>query len=336
MVGGHELDRLAAEDADAVEFAAVEQHLGKARVVGRAAEHASEESVAGTQVSRARPDFFSGLGTIARDEIALGVPGVVGDETSFVGVIAVEARVVHAERIEEALAEEFIEVLAGQTGEEEREHIEVGTVVPTVAGMGVEGHVSDGEDHLLVAARRIVDQRVAGHESGALRGSYEQRIVGGRQFADGRQPRGHGHQVHDHNVAPGGLGVHGREGAAQSIVGRRLDRDEAVAELGEPAGNRVVEFEGAFLEQAHQDDCRDRLGLRVHAEEAVHAKRRVSLDVEAARCVGMDHLAVAQDHRDRAGEIASRDCFIDHVFDQCEAIGVEADGLRIGSGECVE
>ena len=84
-------------------------------------------------------------------------------------------------------------------------------------------------------------------------------------------------------------------------MGWGLDRHQAVGELREPTGDRVVEFEGAFLEEAHQHDGRDRLGLRVHAEEAVHADGGVALDIESAGRVGVDELAVTQDDGDRAG-----------------------------------
>ena len=52
--------------------------------------------------------------------------------------------------------------------------------------------------------------------------------------------------------------------------------------------------------------------------------------------MGVDDLAVAQDDRDCSGEVSGGHRFIGHVFDQGEAIGVEADGGWIGCGEGAE
>jgi hypothetical protein len=124
---------------------------------------------------------------------------------------------------------------------------------------------------------------------------------------------------------PHGLGRRHRERLVLAAAGPH----PRVRKRGDEALDRVVELERAFLPQQHRRDGCDRLGHRVDAELRVELDRQARLDVAQAALGDVDHLAVAGDQREEAGQLALVDVALVVAVDAVEAFRVEAglDGI---------
>ena len=118
-----------------------------------------------------------------------------------------------------------------------------------------------------------------------------------------------GHQVLDREVAGRGIGFVHR-------AGRVLEHSHA-RELGQPLGDRIVEFELAFLPQYKGRKRGDRLGHGRDAEQGVAGHRQARLDVTMADGVNLDDLALAPDQGDEAGEVTG----VDHRLQRRRDLG---------------
>ena len=152
MARRHELDGLAAQDAPAVERAAVQHHLQEARVVGgrREQPRAAGEVLARAVDVVALADRRAGR----RRTLELGrVLRIHGGQTVLLARREVELRVAHAERLEDALAQDLVERLTGHDFDERAQDVGVVAVDPRRAGLRVCGQARD-------AAHGVADRLV--------------------------------------------------------------------------------------------------------------------------------------------------------------------------------
>ena len=132
VVAGHVLDGLAAEHADAVQFALAEQHVGEAAVVVDGGDHAA---AAGQHGGRAG---------VAANGRVVGEPG--GGRTGHAGVTLVargeaagavgrhhEAAVVHAQRAGDVFGDVVVERPPGQHLHQVADHVGGHAVLPACA-----------------------------------------------------------------------------------------------------------------------------------------------------------------------------------------------------------
>ncbi len=143
--GGHELDGFGFEEAFTVEGSFVEDHLGKAGIVGSG----GEESAVGGGVAGAvgdvvfveDEDLGFGEGTVF-EFVGLG-------EACFLSRGEVEGGIGHTEGAEEAVIEEGLEGLAGDDFDDSAEGVDAGLVVfPPGAGDEAEGAGGEAGDEI--------------------------------------------------------------------------------------------------------------------------------------------------------------------------------------------
>ena len=301
LVARHQPQRARAEQAHAVELAAAEQHAREAQVV-RGARH--EPAAAGEAVGRAgRRDGRRAAGGAAR----LRVGRVERGEPIVVGLVGVEAGLDHAERPEHARREELVERLAGDDLDDAAEHVGRDAVVPLAAGLEEQRQSRPR----LAAGREVHARRRAPLEAGrAVEGVDGVGVV----EAVG-QPGGVGEQV----PHPDRLGRrHGHD-----LGHRAAAVDAHVGELGQEAGDRVLELEVPLLPQHHRRDRGDRLRHRVDAPQRVRLDGQVGLDVAPAAALDVG-LVVAVHDDEPAREAAVLDVAVEVRAEAPEARGVDA------------
>ena len=154
------------------------------------------------------------------------------------------------------------------------------------------------------------------------------------------EPRHVRQQILDRDLALRGDGVElrrrwRRAGAGAASAGGRLrDRDLHVAELGNVAGDRIVQPQLAFLDHHHDADADDRLGHRGDAEHRRRRHRLLRLEIHDALRVEVGEASLARDRDHGAGEIAGGDPALDHLGDALKPLGRQPDVLRLPDGGC--
>src|SRR5262249_35595985 len=122
MVGGHEGERLLADDALALEGAAIGQRRREAQVVANGAEHAAAARfvLRAVTVLEAR-----------RHRLAVRARAGLGRAPDL-GRRYLEARIDHAERLVDALVQSHRELLAGDDLDQAAQHVDRHAILPAI------------------------------------------------------------------------------------------------------------------------------------------------------------------------------------------------------------
>ena len=311
MVDAHQFDRAGGEQAHAAEFAAVQQHLREPQVVGR-----GPVQPAAARRPRKRRVRRPGAARRGR-EPAVGTRRVARGQPMHLGGGHVEGGVDHAQRLEDAFAEELCQRPAGNPLDEVALHVDRDAVRPRRPRLRQQGNRRELVDHRL--------QRGPGVEDPAVDDGPVHRVARVEHVA---QPRGVPHEV-AHGDAPPGLDRFDLH--LPVVVDAGVDLQ--VGERGDEPRYRVVELPPSFLVQHHQRRADDRLGHREDAEDGVELHRVVLADVEFAHRVGEDDLPVPRQHGDEARELAVVHQGLHAGVEPLEALGGHPDGGGVGDGE---
>src|SRR6266850_8107481 len=275
MVGGHVLHCFRPEDARAVEFAAVLEHLREAQVVAGGRYHAvaaGEERCRLGDVEQFRGLAGVYIGRRLREAIEL-VRGHV------------KAAVDHFQRLENALGEEHVQGLAGDDFHDATEHVGGMPVFPGSAGFEGERQLGERLDEIRQHPLLRKNPGVAVH-------LLDRRVLTEDAVSEAR---GMAHQVLYRDLA---LCVYQSQcGCAGSRV-LDLYANFHVLELGYEPGHRLVQAEPAFLNQHHRRDADDGLGHRIDAENRVVAHRYFLFAVLPAEALRIREPAVARNQDD--------------------------------------
>ncbi len=222
----------------------------------------------------------------------------------------VEIGVVHAERLEDPLDQDFAEGLAFDAADQKAQNIGRMAVVEALAGLieqrqrgqlrhpcvGRPGMIEHVSQHALIFVR----DRAHGGKSVGKTGAMREEVVEG-DLARGR-----------HGLIERSLGV--------------LQHAHRL-ELGREFRDGVGEFEPALLHQHQGRDGGDRLGHRGDAEQGVARHRQLLFDVAMADGVDLRHLAMAPQQSDEAREVAGFGDGRERGRDLGEALSREALGV---------
>ena len=280
-VRAHDAHRFRAQDADAVEFAFVYQHLQETRVVvGRR----DQSAAAGFEPVRIVVRGPVGARGTLHERAALLVPVMHFGEARAVLLPHVETGVVHAQGEEHALFEKFAEAHAGKFLHDIALDVDGDGIEPLFAGLVEQRNVGDAVDQLV---------EVAGGEHLGLPERVVYRILAAEAVAEA------GGVVEQ--FAHGGLarGLGQFDVALLVVAHQELE----IGEFGHVFADGIVELPQAFLVQHHQRHAGDGLGHGIDAEEAVLVHRRIVVDAGEAGVVESRDLAVAHEQPDHAGDI---------------------------------
>jgi hypothetical protein len=300
-----------------VDAAAVDEHLSELHVVAgsreepesAALEHlGSARRIRGRHVDalvEAAERCLHQLdrGVVLADEV--GQPVHRGQPSELV-VGDTEARVVHTERLEQAIAQEVAQGLTREDLDQTGGHVDADAVVP--ARTRLEGEWDRREfvdQHVERTCRIVHDPGVAVHLRDGVVGHE---VVG--------QAAGVAQQVADLHRA--------RLVDEQAVVGQHLRR----AERRQVLGDRMLQLESTLLVQEHQGRRHDGLGHRIDPEDRVRRQRDAGLLVLEAELLGVDDLPPAADHRADADDTAFGDVRLHHRCDARQAGAAHADRFR--------
>ena len=303
MVARHELDRLARDDAHALQRAAVEEHLREPPVVRGRRHHAAaagkEFRPRGERARHRRP--LSGL------RVGLGL----GDAVGFFGRHH-EPGVAHVERPGDARGDEPVEVHARDDFDDAPEHVGRHAVVPDFARLVLQRQLRELGDELGVGLVRVEHVRRAV-------GLLDERVP---ELAVG-DPGGMPEQVLHGHFAPHGF-QHQR-----AVAGRVgfFHADLQVFQFGQDRRHRIDEPDLAFLGQ-HHDRKRDHgLGHRRDAENGIDGHRQFFLAVAIAEGLQVFELAAAGDQGHGARNDARVDVGPESGCEAREALPGQAHGF---------
>ncbi len=304
MVGGHQLQGLAADDPDAVEHAAIEQHLAEPRVIHRGRDQTAAAGFHHRRFQHVEElNFFAAPGI---DRERLGEP---------VGILrtGVKRGLGHLQRCKDALGQEGAEGFAGDDFDEAAENVGGAAVVPFGARLTHQRQARDqcgvfGVADLAAAHPRplvkLLHQAVAGMLVGDARGVPQ-------QILDRDRPLW-------------------RHKLKLAVV---FDADFLVGKFRNVFGNRIVEQEIAFLEQHHDADGDDRLGHGEDAEQGIVRHRRRAGGILPAERVEPADLTAAGDHHGHARRGSLVDVALERVRHPLQPDRRKAERFRFGLGE---
>lgn len=309
VVGVHELDGFRGEEADAVEFASVEEHLEKAGVVACGGEKAGAagEAFAGPV------DEVAGGGGFSEDELVVFEAVDVGEARGFFRREE-EVGVAHVERAGDAFLDELVEGFFGDDFDETAEDIGGVSILKLLAGVAMERKRGEAIDDL--SEGFVFAEDVPVGEAGLFVGVVRETVAVG-------EAGGVAEEVADGDGALRFFGdvFHALWGALRSG-----DGDDGVFEGGKVFGDGVVEAEFPFLVEHHHGDGGDGLGHRCDAEDGVGAHGLVVFDVLKAVGFEDDGATVAGNIHDAASEAVAGDLVLDGGIQTLEALGGEAGG----------
>ena len=301
MVGRHVGDGLRAQDAPAIERAAVEQHLAEARVVHDRADHAAAARL--PALRRARVEELG----VGADRTIVGER--LGDTPLARLVGHVERRVLHAERVEDPLLLELVERLLRDDLHDAAEHVGRVAVVPHRAR---------------VIGERQLDEPL--HELGVRRIAVEQLrlevlLLHQRAAEDAvRHPGGVAQEVLDGHLSPRRHQLERRV----AVGARLLDADPHLGDLRDVLPHGIAERELALLDEDHRRDRRDRLAHRVDAEDRVLRHRRLRRRIQHAHALEQRDPALPRDQEDGAGDLALLRVVAQRRHDAAQPLGRQA------------
>ena len=146
VVGGHQRHCFATEKSHAVEFALVEQHLGKAEVVG-----ASGDQPAATGTEGRRLQIGTGGWIIDQAKTAF-VKAIVGRKATLFGRRDKKGGVYHAQRLQNLFGKIAVERLAGKLFNQIAKNIGRQAVIPACPRGKEQRQIAQFGDHLSQAA----------------------------------------------------------------------------------------------------------------------------------------------------------------------------------------
>ncbi len=272
-------------------LAFVKHHLAEGQVVvdGR-----DQTPGAGRECGRAAP--LAALGLVVEIEgSGSGIGPVTGREPVELRSRHAEAAVLHAERLEEALAEEHLQRLGRSARDQHTQHVGPRVVHPLLARLVHERQGPEATDPLIRLGRRRRARRTLAKED-LLLGLLDRIRV--RRSHDEAEAQAEGQQV-AHRDRP--VRRHG-------LVERPVEplQHLAVGQLGQQPIHRLVQSQLAFLHQDHRRRGRERLGHRGDAEDRVATHRVAAADRLEADRIDM-RLAAPADQRDDARHVAALD-----------------------------
>ena len=231
-----------------------------------------------------------------------------------------EARVLHLERLEQALVEEIRQALARGAFDHAAQHVGGEAVVPDRARLERERHARQLLD--LLGGReiaRVVVLVLAVHAD-ALQALLHRRVL---RDLTVREARGVAQEIL-HRHLP--LLRHQRVGrGARSVLAR--DAHLQLVEARQVLAHRIRELDRAILDQHHRRHRHQRLGHRIDAED----RFRCHLDggrLHADRVL-VDELALPRDHHDCATETAVRGLLLQHLADLRQPLRRHSHLLRL-------
>ncbi len=306
VVGRHQLHRARAEQPLAVQLAAVGEHLAEPGVVLGLRDQPAGTRGISLREAEERGDLAHLVGTRPVD----------GGQTVGALVRPVEeGRVVHAERREDAILDEFVERLPGRDLDHARQGVDPreAAVAPLRPRLEVEGDPRQPGD---VGFQRVVG--VPGPER-PVRG-LPRPDPAAAQAGRVRQ------QVADRDLALG------RDELDLAVL---LDRDLQVLEAGDVLRDRVGEPDLALLDQHHDGDARHRLGGGGHAEEGVRGHGLARLGVRQAVGREVDDLPLAGDERHGPGDVMLVDVTLHDLVDAMQPLRRDPHVFRPRPRQCL-
>src|SRR5215472_9263547 len=301
VIGGHQFQRLAADDPDAAKHAAIEQHLREARVIH------------GGRHQAAAAGFHGRLLQHVEELHLVAGPGIVGKglcEPTGIVLAGEEGRLGHLQRREDTFGQEGAERLAADDLDDAAEDVGGTAVVPFRAGLADQWQLRDHDRMLgigdLAAAQlrflvELLHHAVAGVVVGDAGGMAQQVLHRHRaSYVDELEP----------------------------AVG--LDADLLPGEFRDEFRHGVTEQQMAFLDQRHDRDRDDRLCHREDPEDGVvghwpSIRRALFADgVEPA------DLAPARNQYSRARKGPLVDFALEAIGQFLQSGRRQADRLRLG------
>ena len=307
MIGGHQLDRLASENADRPEAAARPQHLREADVVG----------TGGDRTAAARLPLRR-LARRVMHHVRLAGDGVDGERVRVARprrLGQVEARVGHAERLPDALLQERPEAFARHLLDDEAEDVGREAVLPRRARLEDQGGLGKLGQELVTAILHGRRHRRARIELPRSPGAAV--LVG--------EAGGMAQQVLHRHLARLRLGLDRRR------VG--IARHLHAGESGQELRHGLAEQQAPLLVE-HHDRCRGhRLRHRGDGEDGIGPHRLCLGCLAHADGLEVGEAATPGDADDGAGDQAGDDVALERLADAGEAGRIEADRHRLGTLE---
>ena len=297
MIGRHERDGLAAENALAIADAAIEQHLRKAQIVRRGRNAATATRLPLRELARRVMHDER----IARQRILRQGAGIALTRV----VRKLETRIGHAERLPEALREEFAEALARNSFDDEAEDIGRETVLPGRARLVKQRRLAELDEEFLLVEHRAR----AVHGIGAIGSARAAVLI--REAGRVSQQILHGHLT---------LGRHRLE----RIARRRL-RDLHAGKLRQEFRHGIAEEKAPLLGQDHDTDGNHRLGHGGNGEDGIGPHGRAGCLVAKAIAFEQRNLAAPRDADNRAGDHARRYLAIDRLANAAKPPDIESE-----------
>ena len=302
VVADHVVDGHPPEQPRTVQLAAVGDHPGEPVVVGGGPRQAGDAPEHPGRLAPGRGDQQFDLAVLVRP--------VDGRHPLHLLARHVVVRVGHPQGFEDPLAQEGVERLAGDLLHEHRDVVGRIAVLPPVARVE-RARYDRGVRHPLGQRRPAL--AAVGDLRDLLRGQPPALRIQGQPGRVGQ------HVAHGDRAR---FRLHHRPDAVA------VDAHQVVLVLGDPLRDRIVEQEPPLLEQHHQRGRDDRLGHRHQDEDGVLRHRHAVLPVAPAVRLEVDHLPLAGDQGDRAGDPAVIDVLPDEAVDPLQALRRHADRLR--------
>ena len=313
MVRRHVAHGGAGEKPDALELAAVEQHLTEARVVRGRAGRAGATGI----VLRRHGDVEQ------LDRLARRLVGLVGlGKARGLRLRYQERSVVHLERREDSLAEEPAERRARHHFDDAAEHVGRQAVLPGAPGLMGQRHLGEPLD--LLGRRDVapVDADL-GVELLHLGVAREAAVHEARRVAQ---------QVLNRHLALG------RHQCVHCLAGVGVEPGNAhleIRELGQILRDGIAQHQPPLFDEHHRGDRRERLGHRIEAEDRVLRHRRSRDGIALADALEVGDLPLAGHQGDGARVLATGYLGLHDLGRPREALGREPDFLGLGGRQAV-
>ena len=297
-----------------VDRPAAPQHLEEARVVARGGGEPSAPGEAHPRAVHVVPlPTRPGVGA---HESALGVVPIDRDQPLTLLGRDEEARVTHPEGLGEALPQEAIERDPARALDDAPQHIGVVAVDPPLPGLCDEG---EGAESIHRGADRLAFVGGVPPEAGGRAEPGGAIALGDDRIGAVGDPGGVGEEIEDRDL-PLGRG--------DQRPGVTAGGDGGAREGGEPFRGRIAERDPALFDEHHDPSAHERLGLRGDAEDRVGGHRVVGLAIGPSDGLLVDHLAIAEHHRDRATDLRRVDLLLQIARESIEPRGIEG-GARV-------
>ena len=265
------------------------------------------------------------IGLLLCDQLPFAVhlrrPVAVG-EARGLRLLDVPARLGHAQGLEDALAVEGVDGLAGDGLDDGANNDVAGVILVRTPGVEAQGQARQ--------SLRLLDGGAVAGILVAWAQPTERRHLGSVQIA----------VTHRHPAGAGDTGRIAEEVPHSDLALRRLGQeslsrraDAGAFERRDELRDWIVRSQTAFLEENHRCQAGDRLRIGVQAEQRVPAHRAAALDVHVTLSLEVDHATVAGDQRDEVGHLAGIDVALHGRSNPGEAFGNEPGFGGVSGGQ---